>query len=270
MQKMKASDGVHIAYCIDDYTDPWHPPQTLILLPSAMSSTRRLYAMVPHFARRFRVVRMDLRGHGASDVPPLDAPLTLARLTQDVLELMDHLGVKAAHLAGVSGGGYLAQQVAIHHPQRALSLLLVASRPGFKDSKGAAWIPEMEKKGLRPFIAETIAERLPVDTVSQAQIEWFLDEIARNDVGFIKRFIGYMTTQYWMDDVSRIACPTFMIGPGADRIGNASAYEEMKKRIKGSELVLYDVASHNIADYLPDRCARDMLGFLDRRFPPAG
>ena len=53
MERMNASDGLGIAYSIDDYTDPWQTAPTLILLHSAMSSSRRLYAMVPHFARRY-------------------------------------------------------------------------------------------------------------------------------------------------------------------------------------------------------------------------
>jgi pimeloyl-ACP methyl ester carboxylesterase len=267
MQFMTTSDGLPIAYAVDDYTDPWTTPPTLILLHSAMSSSRRLYAMVPHLARKYRVVRMDLRGHGDSAVPRADQPLTLARLTQDVLELLDHLKVDAAHLLGVSGGGYLAQQIAIHHPARAASILLFASRPGFKDSKGATWIPEMERIGLRAFIAGTLEERLPVKQREPAQIEWFLDEIARNDEAFVKRFVLYMTTQYWMDDLARIGCPTLLVAPAGDAIGNASAYAEMQKRIAGSELIAYDVANHNICDYLPDRCARDALEFLNRKFP---
>lgn len=267
MEHLITSDGLRIAYVMDDYTDPWIRPPALILLHSAMSSSRRVYAMVPHLARRFRVVRMDLRGHGESGVPRADQPLTLARLTQDVLELLGHLKVDAAHFLGVSGGGYLAQQIAIHHPARALSLLLFASRPGFKDSKGAAWIPEMERIGLRAFVAETLEDRLPVKKLDEAQIEWFLDEIARNDEGFVRRFVLYMTTQYWMNDVARIKCPTLLVAPTGDAIGNVSAYAEMQKRITGSELVTYDVANHNICDYLPDRCARDAVEFLERRFP---
>jgi 3-oxoadipate enol-lactonase len=267
MQFMTTGDGLTIAYTTDDYTDPWRAPQTLILLHSAMSSSRRLYAMVPHLARHYRVVRMDLRGHGDSAVPRADQPLTLARLTQDVLELLDHLKVGAAHFLGVSGGGYLAQQIAIHHPARALSVLLFASRPGFKDSKGATWIREMERIGLRAFIAETLDERLPVQDLDPAQIEWFLDEIARNDEAFVKRFVLYMTTQYWMDEVAKITCPTLLVAPAGDAIGNASAYADMHKRIKGSELITYDVANHNICDYLADRCARDALAFLRRKFP---
>ena len=264
---MTTSDALHIAYTVDDYADPWITPPTLILLHSAMSSSRRLYAMVPHLARKYRVVRMDLRGHGASGVPRADQPLTLARLTQDVLELLDHLKVDAAHLLGVSGGGYLAQQIAIHHPARAKSVLLFASRPGFKDSKGAQWIPEMERIGLRAFIAQTLEERLPLEQLSQAQIDWFLDEIARNDEAFVKRFVLYMTTQYWMDDLAKIRCPTLLVAPAGDAIGNANAYTDMQKLIRGSELVTYAAANHNICDYLPDRCARDALDFLERRFP---
>jgi pimeloyl-ACP methyl ester carboxylesterase len=269
MQTMTASDGLAIAYRSDDFTDPWIQPETVLLLHSAMSSSRRMYAMVPHFARRLRVVRMDLRGHGESQVPREDQPLTLARLTRDVSELMDHLGIERAHFVGVSGGGYLAQQLAIHDPDRVLSLVLLASRPGFKDSKGAAWIPEMERRGLRAFIAETIADRLPVAEVSQAQIDWFLNEIARNDPAFVRRFVLYMTTQYWMDDLAKVRCPTLIVAPRGDAIGNANAYQQMHGLIRHSELVVYDVESHNIADYMADRCAEDAMAFLSRHFPPA-
>ena len=56
-QTFKTSDGVEIAYYIDDFTDPWKPAETLIMLHPAMSSSRRFYSMVPGLARRFRVIR---------------------------------------------------------------------------------------------------------------------------------------------------------------------------------------------------------------------
>jgi pimeloyl-ACP methyl ester carboxylesterase len=100
--------------------------------------------------------------------------------------------------------------------------------------------------------------------VSPAQIDWFLDEIARNDEGFVKRFVLYMTTQYWMADLANIRCPTLIVAPGGDAIGNASAYADMQRLISGSELVVYAGEHHNITDYLPDRCARDAAEFLAR------
>jgi alpha-beta hydrolase superfamily lysophospholipase len=122
---------------------------------------------------------------------------------------------------------------------------------------------------LRAFIAKTIADRLPPEQVSPAYIEWFLDEIARNDTAFVKRFILYMTTQYWMEDLSAIQCPTLIVAPGGESIGNASAYEDMHKRIASSTLLVYEGARHNIGDYLADRCAHDALDFLRREFPEA-
>lgn len=264
---MTTSDGLRIAYQIDDFTDPWKQPRTLVLLHSAMSNSRRMYAMVPWLARRYQVVRVDLRGHGESQVPPPEQPLTLERLTRDLLELMDHLRVDQAHFLGVAGGGYLAQQLAIHHPERVSSILLFASRPGFKDSDAASWIPRMERVGLRAFIAQTIADRLPVEQVPPAQVEWFLDQMARNDEAFVKRFVSYMTTQYWMDDLAKIKCPTLIVAPGGEAIGNASAYGQMQRLIPSSELLVYEGARHNIGDYLGDRCAQDAMQFLSRKFP---
>ncbi len=69
-QSFHASDGNRIAYTIDDYTDPWRTPATLLLLHAAMGSSKRWYAAVPPLCRDYRVVRMDLRGHGDSQVPP--------------------------------------------------------------------------------------------------------------------------------------------------------------------------------------------------------
>src|SRR5207249_9635989 len=101
-----------LAYYVDDFTDPWRRPPTL-LLHAAMGSARRYFAWVPHLARDWRVVRLDLRGHGNSPVPSADRPLVLDRLVADVGELLDHLGVDSAHIVGNSAGGYLGQQLAM-------------------------------------------------------------------------------------------------------------------------------------------------------------
>ena len=51
MNHFTTSDGIRLAYVIDDFTDPWKPPETLVLLHAAMGSSRRLYAWVPTLAR---------------------------------------------------------------------------------------------------------------------------------------------------------------------------------------------------------------------------
>ena len=105
------------------------PPQTLLLLHAAMGSSKRWYAAVPALCRHYRVVRMDLRGHGESQVPPADPPLTMDRLVQDVRELLDQLGCGAVHIVGNSAGGYVAQNLAMQSPERVRSLMLFGSTP---------------------------------------------------------------------------------------------------------------------------------------------
>ena len=64
-----AADGLQLAYYVDDFTDPWRKPDTVLLLHAAMGNSRRWFQWVPPLSRHYRVVRLDLRGHGNSQVP---------------------------------------------------------------------------------------------------------------------------------------------------------------------------------------------------------
>jgi len=264
MQRFTTSDGLSLAYCTDDFTDPWRRAPTVLLLHAAMGSARRYFGWVPHLARHYRVVRLDLRGHGNSQVPPDDAELTLDRLVRDVVELFDHLGLAAAHVVGNSAGGYLGQQLAMHHAGRVLSLCLFGSTPGLKNSQAPSWIPQIEAKGLRGFLAETIRDRLPADA-DPGLVEWFLDEAAKNDPAYIGKFVLLMASHDWSDEVARIACPTLVVIPGGETVGSVANYEPFR-RLPDVEFRVYDGMPHNICDAVPDRCAADVRDFLRRRF----
>jgi 3-oxoadipate enol-lactonase len=265
MNSFVASDGIRLAYTIDDFTDPWKDAPVLVLLHAAMGSARRYYAWVPLLARRYRVVRLDLRGHGASQIPPSERALTLQRLVADVAELLDHLGCDSAHIVGNSAGGYLGQQLAMTQSERVRSLLLFASTPGLKKSQAPSWIPQIQAKGLRAFLAETIAERLPLDEVDPGLVDWFLDEAARNDPAYIARFVLLMASYDWSEEVERIRCPTLIVVPGAEPIGSTANYQPFR-RLRDVEMRVYEGAPHNICDAFPERCAAEVLDFLSRRF----
>jgi 3-oxoadipate enol-lactonase len=265
-QTFLARDGIRIAYTIDDFTDAWRPAETVLMLHAAMGSSKRWYAVVPSLCRHYRIVRMDLRGHGASQVPPAMPPLTMDRLVHDARELLDHLGCDAAHIVGNSAGGYVAQNLAMESPERVRSLLLFGSTPGLKNSQAHTWLPRVAREGLRNFLAATIEDRFPPGH-DRGHIEWFLDEAAKNDADYIGRFVGLMTTLWWADELPRIKCPTLLVMPGAETVGSTQNYEIMRAKIPDSELIAYEGLPHNICDIVPDRCAADILDFLRRRFP---
>jgi 3-oxoadipate enol-lactonase len=266
-QNFVTSDGLSLAYYIDDFTNPWAKAPSLLLLHAAMGSARRYFGWVPTLARHYSVVRLDLRGHGASQVPPADTELTLDRLVLDVVELLDHLGCAAAHIVGNSAGGYLGQQLAMTRPERVESLSLFGSTPGLKNSQAPSWVPQIQAKGLRGFLAETIRDRLPQDA-EPGLVEWFLDEAAKNDPAYIAKFVLLMASYDWSGEVQRIQCPTLVVIPGAETVGSIANYAPFE-RLRDVERRVYDGLPHNICDAVPDRCAADLLDFLRRRFPAA-
>lgn len=263
-QTFTSRDGMKIAYYVDDFTDPWTRPDTLLLLHAAMGNAQRWFKWVPPLARRYRVVRMELRGHGASQMPKPEQDFSLALLVSDAVELLDRLGVKSAHIVGNSAGGYVSQQLAIHHPDRVKSMAIFGATPGLKHSHAHTWIPLVKERGLRKFLADTIHERFD-GTADPKLVEWFLDQAGSNDPAFVARFVLHMTTHDFMDDLVKIRCPALIVAAGKEQIGHASAYGEMHKRIKGSELKLYDTAGHNICDGYADKCIADVLAFLHKQ-----
>ncbi len=190
MQHFTASDGLRLAYAIDDFTDPWQPPETLFLLHAVLGSSRRFYRWVPALSRHYRVVRLDMRGHGESEVPD-EKRFSFARLVQDVVDLADHLQCPRFHVAGSSAGAIIAMQLALDHPQRVQTLANFAAAPGLKDTNidHTRWIASVKAQGLRGFFESTIAERF-APGADPGFVRWFVDEACRADEDFFCRFAG--------------------------------------------------------------------------------
>src|SRR5215813_4914506 len=214
VDKFTTSDGIRLAYYGDDFTDPWRQADTLLLLHAAVGHAKRFYAWVPALCRHYRVVRLDLRGHGASQVPHPSSPFDMDRLVADVEELLAHLGVKSCHIVGNSAGGYIAQNLAMTNPDKVESLMLFGSTAGLRNSQAATWLPRIAKEGLRSFFGATIADRLPLDKVPKGLVDWFVDETGKNDPAWIARFVGLMSSLEWGDRVGEIKCPTLLVIPG--------------------------------------------------------
>jgi len=261
MQTFTARDGLSIAYAVDDFTDPWSTPDTMLLLHAAMGNSQRWFSWMPRLARRYRVVRMDLRGHGASGMPAPEDPFSLAHLVDDARELLDRLRCESAHVVGNSAGGYVAQRLAIDHGDRVRTLATYGAPPGLASSHAMSWIPLIQKVGLKKFLADTIDERFDANADPKL-VGWFIEQAGSNDPAFIARFVAHMFTHWFMDELPRITCPTLIVAAGKEAIGDANAYEQMRHRISGSKLVMFDTAAHNICDGYPERCVDVLLEFL--------
>jgi len=105
---------------------PDAPPLVLIMGWGGDHTAWALQA--PAFAAEHRVIALDNRGAGQSDVPP--GPYTIAGMAGDVIGLMDALGIRRAHICGASMGGMIAQELALGHPERVRTLGLHCTTAG--------------------------------------------------------------------------------------------------------------------------------------------
>src|SRR2546426_5947022 len=139
MPTFEASADLRMHYLVDDFTEPWTEPETILLLHGNAESSLAWYAWVPLLARRFRVVRPDMRGYGSSTPMPRDFKWSLDVIIDDYARLMDSLGVRRFHLVGAKIGGGHAPAVAARRPQRGVTLTVIGSPP--PPPQGAQRIP---------------------------------------------------------------------------------------------------------------------------------
>ncbi|WP_240157518.1 alpha/beta fold hydrolase [Pseudonocardia broussonetiae] len=114
-----------VELCVDTLGSPADP--ALLLIGTTVAAWDD--ALVERLTGRF-VVRYDPRDAGRSTTVDPDAPgYTLRDLVTDAVGLLDALGIARAHVAGLATGGFVAQLLALDHPSRVASLVLVGTRP---------------------------------------------------------------------------------------------------------------------------------------------
>lgn len=80
---------------------------------------------VDYFSKQYKTIVWDVRGHGKSTLP--EGEVDSEDFTKDLIGLLDHLNIDSANLCGLSLGGHISIQVAVQHPDRVKSLILIAT-----------------------------------------------------------------------------------------------------------------------------------------------
>ena len=116
----------------------------VVCFSHSLSSDSGMWAeQVPELlAAGYRVLRLDMRGHGGSD--PVAGDYTMEALAGDVRAALDALSIGKVHFIGLSIGGMIGQAFAIHHPGHVASLMLCDTMPATPDGAENAWGPRLE------------------------------------------------------------------------------------------------------------------------------
>lgn len=156
-----------------------------LVLSNSLGTTLHMWdPQAEALAERFTLIRYDTRGHGDSAVPP--GPYTLDDLGQDVVDLLDHLEIARAHVAGLSLGGMTAMWLGIHAPERVekLALLCTSARLGPPEM----WrdrAKTVREQGTQAIVEATLQRWLTAAYDDQHAINWLRDTfVGIDDEGY--------------------------------------------------------------------------------------
>ena len=159
-------NGRHIAY---DLVGPESAP--VVCMTHSLASDGGMWAeQVPALlAGGFRVLRVDMRGHGGSD--PVGGPYTMDLLAADVAAVLDALGFAKVHYIGLSIGGMIGQAFALDHADRLLSAMWCDTMPRTPPGSTQIW-EERER------IVHEADSLLPIADVTVER--WLTDDVKTN------------------------------------------------------------------------------------------
>lgn len=192
------------------------------------------------FAKRFRVIAIDTRGHGQT--PRGDAPFTIRQFAEDLLAFMDGQRIEKAHIVGFSDGGNIAMVFALAHPERVERLILNGANLDASGVKRSIQVPI--EIGYR--IAGLFAKKRPE---------------ARKKAEMLGLMVNDPNVK--PETLAQIQCPTLVIAGSKDMIKEEHT-RLIARSIPGAELVILP-GNHFVANQNPDAFNEAVLRFLTLR-----
>jgi 3-oxoadipate enol-lactonase len=236
---VKTDDGIRLNIAIDGPENG----EPILFLNSLGCDLSMWDAQAGELAGRFRVIRFDARGHGASDAP--DGAYTLDRLGRDALAVLDAAGVKKAHICGLSLGGVTAQWLASHAPAHVNRLILAntAARVGTAESWQAR-LDTVKSHGMTA-IADAVMGRFFCDAFRAAHpdtVETFRHILLRTAPQGYAGCCAALRDADLSRALGRITAPTLVIGGHLDASTPPAQAEALANGIKGARLIVLDAA----------------------------
>jgi 3-oxoadipate enol-lactonase len=254
-------NGVETAYRFDGPSQG----RVVLLSNSLMSSYGMWDWTVPALSDRYRVLRYDTRGHGRSSTTP--GAYSIAMLGDDAAALLDALGVRAAHVAGLSMGGMIAQQLGARFPDKVLSLALCDT---------ASEMPPRSLWEERLGIARTQG----IAGLAEGTIKrWFTEPFIRRapgDIEKVRKMIlatgveGYMACASAVRDMAQttmllgIRKPTLVMTGRQDPACTVAQSIVLNRMIDGSQLLILEDAAHLSNIEQPAAFNTALRAFIDR------
>ena len=244
----------------------------VVLIHGYTDNARDWVPVLPYLSKRYRLILVDIRGHGKSSKP--DCCYARFDFAYDIKLLLDALSVRQADIVGHSLGSIIAQTFAEDWPERTKHVVLISSTGGTP--------PDRPKKPQFDFAAQISKLKEPIDPDSPFMIEWW-DSPTPVDPDFIRRQridaagiplrVWFAVLEQAMNGTSayadlqstlpRLKAPVLLIWGSKDPIMEEDVRQSLRQALPGAKVKIFDGLGHNPFWEKPAEVAETVNAFLD-------
>jgi pimeloyl-ACP methyl ester carboxylesterase len=248
----------------------------LVLIHGSNSSLQTWEPWVARLKGKYRLISLDLPGHGLTGANPA-GDYHDAAFVSELDTLLAKLGIAKAVIAGNSMGGGVAWHYALAHPERVSGLVLVdaAGAPGWQARKvpigfRIARMPVIKNISLY-ITPRSLVEKSLVTSVGDPAIindkmvdrYWELLRYPGNRAATLKRFDQPRSVEAGSkEEVAKITAPTLILWGAEDNLIPVASSRWFASAIPGAKLVIYPGVGHLPMEEVADQSAADVDGFM--------
>ena len=276
MPVLQTPDGARVHFHVDDFRDPWLPePEEAILMSHGFARSMKWFqGWVPGLARKFRVIRYDVRGCGEYNSVPPGGEWSAELLARDALNLIDHLRIPRIHWVGFESGGIWGIVFAANHPDRIASLTIcnTPSASLFRQDQGEL-APVLRKAtlasdaikslGLKGWLTETNGVRLGPLMADPQIAEWHLREHSKTPTEAAVAIHGIAERTDFSPLPPKISVPVLILNSDRSPICPLDKQYLLMQSFPHARMVVFPDVGWSLYLEIPDRCAAAVLQFLE-------
>jgi pimeloyl-ACP methyl ester carboxylesterase len=241
----------------------------VVLIRGLGSNADHWYEQAPVLSREYRVIVFDNRSVARSSDP--GGELSILMMAQDTLGLLNYLQIKSAHVFGLSMGGMIAQELAIHYPERVNGLILASTDCGGRHQVTAS----AEVNSIFMNMIHTASDESKLKAAACLFHKETLErrpEVARkySEISLKRPLTAKTLSKQWeailkhdtFDRLLRIKAPTLVLTGDGDLLIPPENSKTLAERIPGAELKTISGGGHQVLIEQPEACNAAVLEFL--------
>lgn len=266
MPSLTLSDGGTIAYDDYDFTEPWKHAAPVVLVHGFSKNRRFWYEWIPALARCHRVINMDLRGHGDSSLPPRDFTMALGPFSDDIVGVLDRLGLAAATFVMAEFSSSVAIDLAARYPARVKALVLPGFGYNWRASKAVdweAWARTTEGEGSAVWARQTNHMRLPPNADAGLR-EWYVSQQARVPGWLLAKVFRFAASLDLTPRLADVKAPTLVLAGSESQQTPVESIRRGVELMPRAELTVFAGAPLNVMNARPADSIKATLAFLER------